>query len=92
MLCSHEEIRQYLEDVASHFQVFPNIKFNKTVVQAEWDDSSKLWTVSTDDDEQFQANFVFSACGELHLPHIPEFKGITILYFNLSTMYLQHTL
>ena len=71
-----KEIRGYLNEVASYFNVFPKMQFNKKVLSAEWLQKSGKWQIATDDGSKIFANVLITATGQLHVPNVPEFPGI----------------
>ena len=69
------EIRKYLEETASYYNIYPNIKFNTKVKTCLWNEKTKTYTVTTHSGEEIVANFVISGGGALHTPSIPKFEG-----------------
>jgi len=71
-----KEILEYLQDTASRFGVYPNIKFGMRVKQNTWNKETNKWTVETSSGEIFTGNVLVSGCGGLHVPKLPNFKGM----------------
>ena len=69
------EIQKYLKDVAEHFDVTPNIRFNTKLTDAVWSEDEQKWKITTDKGETMEANFIISGAGGLHIPSVPDFKG-----------------
>ncbi|TRY70674.1 hypothetical protein TCAL_11085 [Tigriopus californicus] len=70
------EIHQYLKDFATYFNLHPHIKYNQKVSRCKWNPELFKWDVTTDDGSVYTANFVISACGQLHAPKMPTYKGL----------------
>jgi len=74
------ELQQYFEGVMYHHQLEQHFRFNTEVTGAVFDAKSALWTVDTIDKdgiaEQYVANSVISAVGQLNRPKLPDIPGI----------------
>ncbi|RPA59031.1 NAD(P)/FAD-dependent oxidoreductase [Gordonia oryzae] len=70
------EIQRYHRDVVDKFGLDEHIQLNTTVVSADFDDASALWTVVTDTGETILADFVICATGVLHNPAYPNIPGL----------------
>ena len=70
-----KEICGYLNEVASYFNVFPKMQFNKHVVSATWKEKVGKWEIVTNDGGTISANFLVTSTGQLHVPKTPEFPG-----------------
>ena len=70
-----EEILEYLKSFARHFELYKHIRFNQKVSLVEWNDNTQLWTIKTEQGNEYEANFIVSAPGPLHKPSIPKFTG-----------------
>lgn len=75
-----KELQQYFEDVVQHHHLQQHFRFNTEVTGASFDERSGLWTVDTVDKdgvtEQYVANSVISAVGQLNRPILPDIPGI----------------
>lgn len=76
---SGEQVQQYLEKYAMHFQVFPRIRFHTTVLQLrfnqeEWE--MEVYDAIKSSIEILRFHFVAICTGTFHQPEIPAFKGI----------------
>ena len=68
------EIWEYLKNVVDHFNIGPYIKFGTKVESAVWEENISKWIVKTTDGKIFEANFLFSGVGALHVPNDTRFK------------------
>lgn len=74
---SRSEVLNYMLNVAKKFNIFPHIKFNKTVTKVNFDSSQKKWFVSTSDENIYCADFLYNCNGFSNTsPYIPEFNGM----------------
>ena len=77
------EIFAYQQHCADKYQLRPRIRFNTEVASAVFDAEAGLWRVTCVGGEQYQAQALVSACGQLnrplepHLPGLETFKGET---------------
>ena len=69
---------EYLRSFAKEFDLYKHIKFRQKVILVEWNKKTQMWTIKTEQGNEYYANFVVSAPGPLHKPSIPEFKGRNI--------------
>ncbi|MFE8071743.1 NAD(P)/FAD-dependent oxidoreductase [Marinobacteraceae bacterium S3BR75-40.1] len=76
MFAPQKEIKGYLEHCAEKYRVLPHIHFNTALASAAWDNSDKLWRLTTQDGEQYTANVVVSGMGGLAIPAYPNIPGI----------------
>jgi cation diffusion facilitator CzcD-associated flavoprotein CzcO len=72
-----DEILRYLEHCAERFDLKPDIRFGKRVVETVFDDNSGLWTVRTDKGDVVRTRFVITAVGALSTANVPPFKGLS---------------
>jgi cyclohexanone monooxygenase len=70
------EILRYLNHVADRFDLRRDITFNTRVTSAEWDETTKLWFVTTGIGDVVSAQFVIMATGCLSVSKAPEVPGI----------------
>jgi len=76
-----EMIRDYIENTARKHGISSHIRFNTTVVSADWDSATDTWTVHTDENgapRTYRARFVFFGSGyyDYDEPYSPDFPGI----------------
>lgn len=70
------ELLAYINFVADRLDLRKHIRFNTRVTSAVWDESRKLWTVTTDRGETVEATYCVMATGPLSIPKEPEIPGI----------------
>lgn len=70
------EILAYANFVADRLRLRDNYKFKTRVVSALWDESSKLWQVTTDQGEFLEATYCIMSTGPLSIPKDPDIPGI----------------
>ena len=74
------ELQRYFEGVVENHDLQSHFRFNTEVTDATWDESRKLWTVTTVDGdgntETHEANSVISAVGQLNRPKLPDIPGV----------------
>jgi cyclohexanone monooxygenase len=70
------EILRYLNHVADRFDLRPDIQLRTTVVSADYDESSTLWTVGLNDGSTVTTRFVIMASGCLSQARVPSFPGL----------------
>jgi 4-hydroxyacetophenone monooxygenase len=77
-----EQVRKYLEHVASTYGVTPNIRLSTQVIESRFDAATGLWEVLMQDGEgrqwHEQANFIVSASGLFSTPKRPDFEGVDV--------------
>ncbi|KAE8331451.1 hypothetical protein BDV39DRAFT_201102 [Aspergillus sergii] len=80
MYPSAQELRGYLDYVATKYKVKENCLFNREVIQSKWDDRSGHWvlTMRLRDNtlERITANAIISAVGLFSTMNSPDFEGI----------------
>lgn len=69
------EILDYARHVADRFQLRGDIQFNTRVKVMQYDEAQARWLVTTEDGEQYRANFVVAATGCLSVPLTPQIPG-----------------
>ena len=70
------ELLRYINFVADRLDLRRHIQFNTRVTRAVWDEARKLWTVTTDQGERYEAPYCIMATGPLSVPKDPEIPGI----------------
>ncbi|NND68655.1 MAG: NAD(P)-binding domain-containing protein, partial [Halioglobus sp.] len=74
------ELQRYFEGVVQHHDLARDFRLNTSVVSADFDETSHLWTVVTEnaagEREEYRANTVISAVGQLNRPRLPAIPGI----------------
>jgi cation diffusion facilitator CzcD-associated flavoprotein CzcO len=70
------EIWDYLRAVAGKYDLYPAIRFGQEMTGARWDSDEHRWHVTTRGGDEFVGRYLVNGVGALHLPEIPELKGI----------------
>jgi cation diffusion facilitator CzcD-associated flavoprotein CzcO len=70
------ELLRYINFVADRLDLRRHIQFNTRVTRAVWDEARKLWTVTTDQGQKYEATYCIMATGPLSIPKDPEIPGI----------------
>lgn len=77
---SQEEVRQYLEYVASSYGVTPHIRLETELVEGRFNAETSMWELvlrdKTGAEWKETANFVVSGSGLFSTPKIPAFPGL----------------
>jgi len=81
-----QEILQYMEDIAHKYQLYKHIKFNTSVEEARWDETTNTWKTKLvrqgckeaefGEDYTITSDFLVSGVGQLNTPSFPDIKGI----------------
>ncbi|KAG1802280.1 FAD/NAD(P)-binding domain-containing protein [Suillus plorans] len=67
-------VQTYLESYAAYFNLMPLIKFDTAVLDARWE--STQWIVTLSDGGHFAYDHLIVTNGHYHLPRIPELPGL----------------
>jgi len=70
------EILRYAEYVAAKFDLKRDIRFERRVTRAQFDERSGRWTVETDRGDRASAPFCVMATGCLSVPQEPQIPGL----------------
>ena len=70
------ELKAYAEHCTDKYGIRPKIRFNTTVLAAEFDDERSLWRIQLDPGGEVTARFVFNASGVLTVPKPPDIDGV----------------
>ncbi|RQS67023.1 NAD(P)/FAD-dependent oxidoreductase [Burkholderia sp. Bp8963] len=71
-----DEIREYAQAVARHFDLYRHAVFQTRVSELRWDDAKARWIVSTNRGDAIHARFVYVGNGPLNYPKLPAIPGI----------------
>jgi len=71
-----QEIYQYLRHCADKYDLRPHVQFNTEIASAEFDALQGVWHIQSTSGEQFEAEFLVGAVGQLNRPAYPKLKGI----------------
>jgi cyclohexanone monooxygenase len=69
------EIRDYLRTTADQCEIAQKIRYNTTVLRAQWAERVGRWMVHTTQG-MFTASFLVVSCGPWHQPFVPELPGL----------------
>jgi cation diffusion facilitator CzcD-associated flavoprotein CzcO len=69
------EILRYFQSSADKFEIRPFIQFETSIEEAIFDESTKVWTVTTSDGQSHEADVFVSAVGQLNRPKVPQIDG-----------------
>ena len=67
-------VQTYLESYATHFNIMPLIRFGTTVLDAKWE--STQWMVTLSDGERLAYDHLVVSNGHYHIPRIPDVPGL----------------
>ncbi|MFT5578283.1 MAG: cation diffusion facilitator CzcD-associated flavoprotein CzcO [Paraglaciecola psychrophila] len=70
------EILQHSRNIGEKYDLYDNACFQTEVTGMEWDESSALWTVTTNRGDAMKAKFVTMSNGPLNRPKLPGIAGI----------------
>jgi cation diffusion facilitator CzcD-associated flavoprotein CzcO len=71
-----EQILKYQRDTAAKYGLGEHLKYQSEVSRLEFDGSQQVWVVSTTNGEQFKAQHVVCAIGQLHKLATPVFANV----------------
>jgi len=72
-----QEIQQYILDTTDKYGLRPYIRFGQQVCGAHFDESTARWTVGLRSGATVSARFFVMATGPLHVPQMPDIKGLS---------------
>ena len=70
------EIFNYIQDLVHKFNLNQYIQFNQEVIATQYDEQNLNWHLTLKNGQKIDAQFVIFASGPLHVPQIPQIKGI----------------
>lgn len=73
---SQAEALAYLQHVAERFDMRKHIQFQTRVQSARYDETRKIWQVTTDRGDTLSCTYLITATGPLSTPYKPDFPGI----------------
>ena len=77
------EILRYAEHVADRFDLRRDIRFERTVNAARFDEADRRWTVETEQGDRARARICIMATGCLSVPQRPDIPGLDDFQGNL---------
>lgn len=69
------QILKYQQDTAAKYELDKHLKYQHEVNTLEFDETTQRWLVGTSNGEQFDAQHVVCAIGQLHKPSTPQFAN-----------------
>ena len=70
------EMLRYLERLTDDFGLRSHLRLGTDVAGARFDSGSRRWRLELDGGEHVEASVLVAACGQLSVPHVPEFEGL----------------
>ena len=70
------EIFDYIQDLIKEFDLKKYIQFNQEVVASHYHEDTLHWHIDLKSGQKIEAQFMVFASGPLHVPQIPQIKGI----------------
>lgn len=70
------EIHAYIKKCTEKYDLTNHLRFNQQVTDAQFDETSGVWTVTSANGDHFQARSVIAATGQLNAPAIPAIQGL----------------
>ncbi len=70
------EIRAYLEQCATHFELAPYLRFGMGLTRAVFDEAQQRWHLSFSNGRQVSARVLVSGMGGLSRPALPDIPGL----------------
>jgi cation diffusion facilitator CzcD-associated flavoprotein CzcO len=70
------ETLRYVGHVAEKFNLRQDILFNRKLVRADWNETTRDWHLTLDTGERMVAKFLITAVGALSVPTLPRIPGI----------------
>lgn len=71
-----EEVQGYLAFAVDRLDLRKNIQFSTRVESMRYDESTNLWTVTTEAGKSIVTNYVITAVGGLSTPYLPDIPGL----------------
>ena len=69
------EILRYINHVADRFELRNNIRLKTRMSEARYDESAARWTITTEDGQQWSAQFLVMCVGQLSATKQPDYPG-----------------
>lgn len=76
MYAGQEELLNYLQHLAKHFELDDYIQYNAEIIKATWNNKEQLWDLEIKNSAPVKAKVFVPAWGQLNKPVIPHFNGI----------------
>lgn len=69
-------VEKYLADFATHFNLFPHIRLETTVLAVDWDSSAAKWRVRVSSGEEHAYDLLIVASSHYRVPRYPTTPGV----------------
>lgn len=76
MYAGRDELLNYLNSLATRFNLAEHLRFNSEIRSADWDVSASLWRFELADGSRLTARYFVPAWGQLNRPTIPTIRGL----------------
>ncbi|MCU1545585.1 MAG: cyclohexanone monooxygenase [Homoserinimonas sp.] len=73
---SQPEILRYIDHVAERFDLLRDVQLNTVVANAEFEEHTARWSVTTEEGERYSARFCIMATGVLSAAQVPRLAGL----------------
>lgn len=73
-----QQILKYQEDTAAKYNIDQHIVLNTEVGESKYNENEKRWLITTTQGQQYHAQHVVSAIGQLHHPSTPVIKDAAL--------------
>ena len=70
------ELFEHSRRIGRHYKLYENALFQTEAKDAQWDEGSARWIVTTNRGDSLRARFIVVAGGLLHLPKLPGIPGV----------------
>lgn len=72
----HNELREYFDHVEERIHVKKDTVFNSKVTDAEWNDTTHMWTITCDSGQTFTTNHWTACTGFAAKRYFPDWEGL----------------
>jgi cyclohexanone monooxygenase len=70
------ELKAYADHCVDKYGIRPKIRFDTQITGAAFDDTARLWRLSTVGGDEITARFLVNAAGVLNTPKLPDIAGV----------------
>ena len=71
-----DEILRYFERLVDEWGLRPHLRLGTEVTDARFDPHERRWELATTNGHDLRARLLVTACGQLRIPHVPDFPGL----------------
>ena len=72
-----QELRGYFEHVDQRLELSKDVRFNSRVLNAQFDETDRLWSLECQDGHQVRTRYLLSCVGFASKAYIPDFPGLS---------------